>query len=257
VTLAEDPRLERGSPLARAWSAFRGAPAYPSDTADRRTISVVGLELPVRATIAVVAVTLLLLFDYSRTFIPRDIQDLGRTAVAARFVAFERFVLFGLVPLAIVLLVFRDRPSRYGLRLGDWRWGLPLAVVGAAAMTPVVLGLVADPSFAAYYARDAAPVPDLLVTYALDLSAAEFLFRGFGMFALIRAIGPLGLVVAQLPFVFGHLGKPEIELFSTLFGGAVYGWLDWRTGSILWSFLAHLYILTLVTWLAGRTVGVI
>ena len=31
--------------------------------------------------------------------------------------------------------------------------------------------------------------------------------------------GGLGIVVAQMPFVFAHLGKPEIELFSTLLGG--------------------------------------
>ena len=50
-----------------------------------------------------------------------------------------------------------------------------------------------------------------------------------------------------MPFVFGHLGKPELELFSTLAGGLVYGWLAWRTRSIVWGALGHTYILTLVT----------
>ena len=60
-----------------------------------------------------------------------------------------------------------------------------------------------------------------------------------------RLLTPLGRVVAQLPFVFSHLNKPEIELLSTLFGGLVYGWVNWRTGSILWSILPHVYIVTL------------
>lgn len=201
--------------------------------------------------------TLIILFDYSRTFIPRDIQDLGRTAAASRYVAFERLILFGLVPLTVVLFAFRDRPARYGLRLGDWRWGLGLALVGCVVMTPIVVFLGSSPQFAAYYAVDAAPVPELLFTNVLDLASAEFLFRGFGMFVLLRTIGPIGIVVAQLPFVFGHLGKPELELFSTLFGGAIYGWLDWRTGSIVWSALAHVYILTLVTVVAGTAAGVL
>lgn len=233
--------------VGRFLAAMVAGPAYPASDGDRRTVRIAGLELPLRATTVVVAVTLILLFDYTRTFIPREIQDLGRTAEAARYNALERVVLFGLVPLAIVLFAFRERPARYGLRLGDWRWGLGLALVGAAVMTPVVLVLGADPGFAAYYAREAAPVEQILLTNLLDIPAAEFLFRGFGMFALVRAIGPLGIVVAQLPFVFGHLGKPEIELFSTLFGGSIYGWLDWRTGSIAWSAAAHVYILTLVT----------
>ena len=71
------------------------------------------------------------------------------------------------------------------------------------------------------------------------------------MFTLVRAIGPFGLLVAAMPFVFGHLGKPELELFSTLGGGLIYGWLAWRTGSIVWGSIGHVYILTLVTVSAG------
>jgi membrane protease YdiL (CAAX protease family) len=66
------------------------------------------------------------------------------------------------------------------------------------------------------------------------------------MFALWRRIGPLALVVVQVPFILIHIGKPDVELWSTFIGGAVFAWLDWRTGSILWSALGHVYILTLM-----------
>ena len=46
------------------------APDYPATPADLRTVDVVGLRLPVRASIAIAVVTLALLFDYSRTFFP-------------------------------------------------------------------------------------------------------------------------------------------------------------------------------------------
>jgi membrane protease YdiL (CAAX protease family) len=59
------------------------------------------------------------------------------------------------------------------------------------------------------------------------------------------------VVVATLPFAFAHLGKPEVETLSTLFGGLLYGWLDWRTGSVLWSGLAHTWILSLAVIGAG------
>jgi membrane protease YdiL (CAAX protease family) len=230
-----------------AWTALTAAPAYPATEADRRTVTLVGLKLPVRATVAIAVVTFALLFDYSRTFIPADVADLGRAPEATRAYAIERFVLYGIVPLLVVVIGFRDRPSRYGLTLGDWRLGLGLMLVGCIVMTPIVLAFAGLPEVRAYYAPSAAPVGQVLVTNALELSAAEFAFRGFLMLALVRVIGPLGVVVAALPFVFGHLGKPELELFSTLGGGVVYGWLAWRTRSIVWGAIGHTYILTLVT----------
>jgi membrane protease YdiL (CAAX protease family) len=239
-------------PRVRSFAArFVDGPAYPPSEADRRTVRILGLDLPLRATTAIVVVTLILLFDFTRTAIPFDIQALGRSAGALRYQALERSILFGLVPALLIVFAFRDRLTDYGLGVGDWRWGLGLAAAGCAVMTPLIVALGSNAQFSAYYGVSSASVADLAITHLLDLVPAEFLMRGFVMFTLLRAIGPLGLVVAQLPFVFAHLGKPEIELFSTLLGGAVFGWLDWRTRSIWWSALGHVYILTLVVAVAG------
>jgi membrane protease YdiL (CAAX protease family) len=231
----------------RWWTAFTAGPAYPPEPADLRTVAVVGLHLPARATVAIAVVTVALLLDYSRTFLPADLLSLGRAPELMRAVAIERAVVFGLLPMLVVLFVFRDRPARYGVILGEWRWGLGLVVVGCALMTPVVLWFASLPDVRAYYAPSAAPLPELLAVNAVELTAAEFAFRGFLMMTLLRVMGPLAVVVAALPFVLGHLGKPELELFSTLAGGLVYGWLAWRTRSIVWGALGHTYILTLVT----------
>ena len=227
------------------------APSYPATDADRREIDVLGLRLPWRATVAIAVVTLVVLADYSRMFLPGDLLDLGRTPFVMRLTALERAIIFGLAPLCVVIAVFRDRPSRYGLAVGDWRAGLALMVVGCAVMTPVVLWFATLPDVVAYYAPSAEPLPGLLVTNTLDLSAGEFLFRGFLTFTLLRAMGPAGVLVATMPFVYAHLGKPELELFSTLAGGLVYGWLAWRTRSILWGTIGHVYILSLVIVAAG------
>jgi len=204
------------------------------------------LRLPWRATVAIAVVTLVLLVDLSRVFIPDALDVLGRSPEAMRFIAIERFVLFGLLPLAVVVLAFRDRPSHYGLAIGDWRAGMSLMLIGCAVMTPIVLWFATLPDVHAYYASSAEPLPGLLLTNAIDLSAGEFLFRGFLTFTLLRTIGPAGVLVATMPFVYSHLGKPELELYSTLAGGLVYGWLAWRTRSILWGTIGHVYILSLV-----------
>ncbi len=236
---------------------MRDAPAYPTTDADRREIDVVGLRLPLRATLAIIVVTLVVLLDYTRMFIPGEFADLGRSAAGLRVVAIERAVLFAIVPLAVVILAFRDRPSRYGIAVGDGRAGLALMLVGCAVMTPLVLWFATLPDVRAYYAQSSGPLTGVVLTNAIDLTAAEFLFRGFLTFTLLRAIGPVGVLVATMPFIFVHLGKPELELFSTLAGGPIYGWLAWRTRSILWGTIGHVYILSLVTVAAaaGATVA--
>ena len=221
-------------------------PSYPPDERDLRTFRLAGLDLPLRASVAVVAVILIVIFDFQRTLIPDDLVRYDRNPGIMRLTAISRVLLFFVIPLAIVVVGFRDRPSRYGLRLGDWRWGLGLAAAGCAVMTPIVLVLSGAPDFRAYYAPSSDPLPSLLATNVMDLVSTEFIYRGFLMLTLARVFGPIGLVVALFPFTFTHLTKPELELLSTFAGGAVYGWLAWRTGSILWGALAHVYIVTLI-----------
>jgi hypothetical protein len=234
--------------ISGAWTEFKAAPTYPATAADLRTVEVAGVPLPVRATAAVAIVTFALLLDYSGTVLPDAVLAMRRSPDAMLAIAVERAVLFAIIPLAVVLLAFRDRPSRYGLTLG---WGAALTMAGCALMTPIVIAYATLPDVRAFYGPSAGPVAQLLVTNVLDLGASEFALRGFLMLTLVRVIGPFGLVVAALPFVFAHLGKPELELFSTLGGGLIYGWLAWRTGSILWGSIGHVYILTLVVIAAG------
>ena len=225
---------------------FAAGPDYPPAPEDLRSFNLLGLDLPRRATVVIAVMVFAVIFDFSRTFIPDDLIAYDRNPAMQRLQAIDRLVLYALVPLLVIVFGFRDRPARYGVRLGDWRWGLGLSLAGCAVMTPIVLWFAGQPDARFYYGPSWSSLPDVLVTNAMDLVAAEFLFRGFLMFALVRAIGPIGVLVATLPFVFSHLTKPELELLSTLAGGMTYGWLAWRTGSIVWGALAHIYILTLV-----------
>ena len=62
----------------------------------------------------------------------------------------------------------------------------------------------------------------------------------------IGLAGPSGVVLATFPFVFTHLGKPELETLSTFFGGLAFGWIAWRTRSVLYGALLHAYLISLV-----------
>jgi len=244
---------EGGLARARRWLA--AGPSYPPDAGDRRTLEVAGLRLPVRATVAILSVALILLLDYHGRLngLVEGLTGVAPTtaADAKRVASIARLVLLGAVPLAIIVLVLRDRPSRYGLRAGDWRAGAVLALGGGLAMTQIVLAVARVPAFAEHYAPQATGFADVLLTTALEVVPAELFFRGFLLFALLRVVGPIAVIIATLPFAFVHLGKPEVETLSTLGGGLVYGWLDWRTGSVLWSGLAHTWILALLVVAAG------
>ena len=244
-----------GAAIARLRAWLVAAPAYPPAEGDLRTVELLGLRVPVRATAAVLLVALLLLLDYHGQVTSLVAALTGWSTASdadfKRVQAVGRVLLLAGVPLLAVVVGFRDRPARYGLQAGDWRAGIAIALGGAVSMTPVVLAIAHIPAFTAYYAPQAAAPAQVLLTTALDVLPAEFFFRGFLLFALLRAVGPMAVVLATLPFAFSHLGKPEVETLSTLGGGILYGWLDWRTGSVVWSGLAHAWILGLVVLAAG------
>lgn len=230
--------------LLRSWLGWLTAdpPTYEPRPIDRRTISILGLEVPLLATFALALVTVLLLYDRNYDVLPRwgPIHP-----GSLRNQAIERFVVLGLLPL-VILLLLREDPRRYGLCIGDWRRGLVIAGALTAVSVPVIAVIAQVPVIREWYAPSMTTVPGVTLTMLLDLPATEFLLRGFLLFILVRAIGPLGVIVAIVPFTFTHIGKPDVEALSTLVGGLVFGWLVWRTGSIVYSAAYHVVIQTAV-----------
>jgi membrane protease YdiL (CAAX protease family) len=232
--------------LRRLFAGATAGPDYPPDAGDLRDVVVLGLRFPVRASVAILATTALIVMDLVGWLSPVSFAFPDPSSTTLDPSSVQRFVLFLVVPVGIVVLGFRDRPSRYGLSLGDWRWGAGLLIAGLVVMLPIILGLSSVDQFRSYYGTSGRPAAVLVLEHLIELVPAEFLLRGFLMFALWRRIGPLALVVQLIPFVLTHVGKPEIELWSTFIGGSVFAWLNWRTGSILWSALGHVYVLTLM-----------
>jgi uncharacterized protein len=205
-----------------------------------RSLNLAGLRLPIDATVVVLVTTLVLLVDWYHPF-----SLLNWPIGPELSVGVERIGLFLLVPL-LTLVLLGGRPVNHGLRLGEWRIGLGLVVALAIVATPVILLVAGLPDFIGYYRHDPAALPGAVVGNTVSVAAAEFLFRGFLMWTLIRVAGPMGVVLATFPFVFTHLGKPELETLSTFFGGLGFGWLAWRTRSVFYGALLHAYLIGLV-----------
>jgi len=156
----------------------------------------------------------------------------------------DRVILYLLIPLAITVFFFRDDPREYGFSFGDWKAGLIITLIGITFMAPVIYFLGrGDASMQSYYERFLTGLP---WTTFLDLIGWEFLFRGWLLSAYARKFGPEALWLQAVPFAIAHIGKPEVETLSTIFGGFAFGWVAWRTRSFVWPFLIHWFIATFV-----------
>jgi membrane protease YdiL (CAAX protease family) len=213
-------------------------PAADPAARDRIELNLLGLRVPALATAFLLVTCALLMldrnYDVLARFGPLDPRSLRNQGI-------ERLVLFGLVPLGI-LLALREDPRRYGLGRGDVRRAVALGGLATLVTVPMIVLIAAIPAIRDWYSPSMSTVPDVIVTNVLDLVPTEFLLRGFLMFALVRAIGPFGVVVAVVPFFMIHIGKPDVEALSTLVGGLVFGWLNWRTGAIWASAAYHVAI---------------
>jgi membrane protease YdiL (CAAX protease family) len=167
--------------------------------------------------------------------------------------AYDRFILEFLVPVAIILVLWREDPRRYGLTLGDWRRGLPITAAGVAIMAVIIWYAGQQPDFRAYYTDLIAGRPGwrLVVDTAVDIFAWEFFCRGWLLWGLGRKYGADAIWLQVIPFTLMHVWKPQLEQFSTILGGAFFGILAWRTKSIVWGWLLHWFMMAWVLMVAA------
>jgi membrane protease YdiL (CAAX protease family) len=189
------------------------------------------------ATVTIVS-TLLLIVDRYYTFTAHKYWD--------------RLILYFAIPLLLTLILFRQNPKEYGFSFGDWKLGLTYTALGILAMTPVIYYLGSGNAvMKAYYENF---LPGLPWTTFLDLIGWEFFFRGWILFAYVRKFGHDALWLQAVPFALAHIGKPDIETLSTIFGGFAFGWVAYRTKSFVWPFLIHWFIATLVIMVAAGVI---
>jgi membrane protease YdiL (CAAX protease family) len=188
-------------------------------------------------TVTIVS-TLLLMVDAYHQLTPSEVYD--------------RILLYLLIPLLVILLVFREGPAAYGFTIGDWRAGLLLAVIGIVLVAPVLWLTGHGGAMRAYYQPQLRGLP---WNTFLDLFGWEFFFRGFILFAYARKFGPEALWLQAVPFALAHIGKPEVETLSTIFGGFAFGWVAYRTRSFVYPFLIHWFVASFTILVAAGLLG--
>jgi uncharacterized protein len=199
------------------------------------------LNLDWRIAVVIVYSTLALIIDsYHAQLAPWDrwLPWWNGSGLSTKVI--DRMLLYFILPMLITLFIFRQSPSDYGFRLGNWKAGIILTLGGIILMAPI-LWLLSRPgdSMQSYYK----PFLDGLPWNTfLDLFGWEFFFRGWILFCLARKFGPEAIWLQAVPFALAHIGKPEIETLSTIFGGFAFGCVAWRTKSFIYPFLIHWFI---------------
>ncbi len=161
-------------------------------------------------------------------------------------------LLFLAIPLVIILLIFRENPSRYGFQFGDWRRGIVYTAIGCLIAAVILWFAVDFPDITAYYAPQAGSKLPYPLYNAIELLDWEFFFRGFLLFSLAEICGPYAVLLQAVPFTLAHFGKPYIETMSCIFGGLAFGAIAWKTKSFVYPYLIHVFLATFVIYLASR-----
>jgi len=165
----------------------------------------------------------------------------------------DRVIFYLVIPLLFTILVFRENPRDYGFSLGDWKAGVVITLAGILLMAPIIWFLgKSEPGMADYYRPHLNGLP---WNTFLNLIGWEFFFRGWILFGYSRKFGPEALWLQAVPFALAHIGKPDIETLSTIFGGFAFGWVAWRTRSFLYPFLIHWFISSFIILVAAGVLG--
>jgi membrane protease YdiL (CAAX protease family) len=172
------------------------------------------------------------------------------------------FITYLLVPLLIIIFIFKKPLSQFGLQLGDYRFGLTLSILFIALMMPIVWIISASQDFIFQYPHLSLARSDWKIFFVYEvgilfyLLAWEFIWRGFTLFGLYEKFGGYAILIQMIPFVMLHNGKPFAETLGAIAGGIILGYFAIRTKSIYYCIITHMgvmFMIDLIVTLRFRT----
>ena len=188
----------------------------------------------------------------ARLPIPYDLFQRWAVLAAAAYIV---------VPALIVLLVFRERLSDFGVTLKGVLRHLPLYLLFYLCMVPVIWFASRQPAFQEVYPFTPEARKGLVeflkweAVYGLQFLGLEFFFRGFLIFGLKPRFGINAVLVMIVPYCMIHFHKPMLESIAAIGAGAVLGILAYRTRCIVGGVLIHFAVAVTMDLLAIQVAG--
>ena len=155
-----------------------------------------------------------------------------------------------LLPLISIKFFLKAKLSDFGFKLGDKKFGIITLLIFFGVMLPVVWIASASEKFADMYPMGGSALKEnmsLFFLYELCILVYmfgwEFLWRGYMLFGLKEKFGYYAIFVQMIPFFILHKGKPEIELFASIFAGIILGIQALRSGSFIYCWILHFLVM--------------
>lgn len=151
-----------------------------------------------------------------------------------------------ILPLLSIKFIFKEKLSDYGFTLGDKKFGLITFGIFLFVMIIIVWIVSGTPDFASMYPQGGVKVREsfgIFVFFELCILVYmlgwEFFWRGYALFGLKEKFGYYSVFIQMIPFFILHKGKPEIELFASIFAGLILGVVALRSRSFIYCWILH------------------
>ncbi|MBN1633921.1 MAG: CPBP family intramembrane metalloprotease [Ignavibacteria bacterium] len=151
-----------------------------------------------------------------------------------------------IISVLLIKLVLKEKLKNFGFGFGDYKFGLITMFLFFVIMIPVLWIVSASPTFASAYPQGGPLLKQnlsLLILYEfcmlIYMLGWEFLWRGFTLFGLYTKFGVYAIFIQMIPFFILHRGKPELELFASIFAGIILGVQAIRARSFIYSWILH------------------
>ena len=158
-----------------------------------------------------------------------------------------------LLPVLSIKFIFKEKLSEFGIRWGDYKFGLTTLVIFLIFMIPILWIVSGSEVFTKTYPQGGSEVRNSIGIFLLYelciliyMLGWEFFWRGYMLFGLKSKFGYYTIFIQMIPFFILHKGKPEIELFASIFAGLVLGVQALRSRSFIYAWLLHWMVMVLI-----------
>jgi membrane protease YdiL (CAAX protease family) len=167
--------------------------------------------------------------------------------------------LFGLIPVVLIVFVFRNHPSSYGFEMKNSLITLIVVIVTSLIIVPVSWITSRSPGNLATYPqiREKEWNISLLLLSAISwiayLFAYEFMYRGFLLFSCYHAFGAWPAIIINTSlYSLTHLVKNKREGIGAFFIGIILCSLVLYIGSLWVAFYIHVIMALSNEWFSIR-----
>jgi membrane protease YdiL (CAAX protease family) len=155
-------------------------------------------------------------------------------------------LLMFLIPVLSIKFIFKKNLKDFGFRIGDFKFGLITVFVFFIVMLPVLWIVSSSETFASSYPQGGAVLKENFLMFIIFeiciiiyMLGWEFLWRGYCLFGLFKVFGLYSIFIQMIPFFILHKGKPDIELFASIFAGIILGIQAYKSKSFIYCWIIH------------------